>query len=57
MEQENSLGYNPIDSKINSIQVLRGVAALVVTVYHLKDVIKEGDPFKEEIDFLFNSGA
>jgi exopolysaccharide production protein ExoZ len=56
MEQEHNLGYNPIDSKINSIQVLRGVAALVVTIYHLKEVIKEGDPFKNEIDFLFNSG-
>ncbi|WAC09283.1 acyltransferase family protein [Dyadobacter pollutisoli] len=56
MEQETTLGYNPRDSKINSIQVLRGIAALIVTIYHLKDVIREGDPFKKELDFLFNSG-
>lgn len=56
MEQDTNLGYNPRDAKINSIQVLRGIAALIVTIYHLKDVIREGDPFKKELDFLFNSG-
>ncbi|MEO6284216.1 MAG: acyltransferase [Dyadobacter sp.] len=56
MEQEKNLGYNPHDSKINSIQVLRGIAALIVTIYHLKDVVKKSDPFAQELDFLFNSG-
>jgi exopolysaccharide production protein ExoZ len=56
MEQEKNLGYNPLGSKINSIQVLRGIAALIVTIYHLKDVVKKSDPFAHELDFLFNSG-
>lgn len=44
------------DSKLDSIQVLRGIAALYVTVYHLKDVMHKGDPFQSEIDFIFGSG-
>ncbi|QRR04119.1 acyltransferase [Dyadobacter sandarakinus] len=43
--------------KIESIQVLRGIAALLVTIYHLKDITRNDDPFKAELDFLFNSGA
>jgi peptidoglycan/LPS O-acetylase OafA/YrhL len=47
---------NPFESKINSIQVLRAAAALTVTIYHLKDVIGKNEPFKQELDFFFNSG-
>ncbi|ACT93602.1 acyltransferase family protein [Dyadobacter fermentans] len=56
MGQEHSLGRATRESKLNSIQVLRGIAALYVTVYHLKDVMKKGDPFEKEIDFLVGSG-
>lgn len=44
------------ESRLDSIQVLRGLAALYVTVYHLKDVMKADDPFRKEIDFFFASG-
>ncbi|MCF0070759.1 acyltransferase [Dyadobacter sp. CY261] len=56
MVQEHGLGSAIHESKLNSIQVLRGIAALYVTIYHLKDVIREDDPFRAEIDFLFASG-
>ncbi|MHA4738849.1 acyltransferase family protein [Dyadobacter sp. MSC1_007] len=56
MVQEQNLKNNLRESKINSIQVLRGIAALIVTMYHLKDVMSESDPFRKEIDFLFRSG-
>ena len=44
------------ESKLNSIQVLRGIAALYVTIYHLKDVIPPGAAFRKELDFLSDSG-
>ncbi|WP_229254804.1 acyltransferase family protein [Dyadobacter linearis] len=44
------------DSKIDSIQILRAIAALIVTVFHSKDVFSKGEPFKQEVDFLFSSG-
>ncbi|WP_439556543.1 acyltransferase family protein [Dyadobacter sp.] len=44
------------DSKIDSIQILRAIAAVIVTVYHSKDVFGKEDPLKEEVDFFFNSG-
>lgn len=44
-------------NKINSIQVLRGVAASIVSVYHTKDLIDSASPLKPTMDFLFNSGA
>ncbi|MCE7063650.1 acyltransferase [Dyadobacter sp. CY326] len=56
MNQEIKPVSNPFESKINSIQVLRAAAALTVTIYHLKDVIKKGEPFKQELDYFFNSG-
>ncbi|MCF2487967.1 acyltransferase [Dyadobacter sp. CY347] len=56
MNQEIKPVSNPFESKINSIQVLRAAAALTVTIYHLKDVIGKGEPFKQELDFFFNSG-
>jgi exopolysaccharide production protein ExoZ len=57
MSQEMNTSLNPVESKINSIQVLRGVAALIVTVYHLKGFIAIEQPFRRELDFLFDSGA
>lgn len=56
MKQDYTLGRDMHESKISSIQVLRGVAALIVTIYHLKNVMAANDPFRKEIDFLFNSG-
>jgi len=44
------------ESKLNSIQVLRGIAALYVTIYHLKDVIPANAAFRKEIDFIAGSG-
>lgn len=57
MKREINIGHNPVESKINSIQVLRGVAAMIVTVYHLKSFIAIDKPFRRELDFLFDSGA
>jgi len=56
MNQETKPVSNPFESKINSIQVLRAAAALTVTIYHLKDVIGKDEPFKQELDYFFNSG-
>ena len=56
MNQEIRPVSNPFDSKIDSIQVLRAAAAMAVTIYHLKDVIGKGEPFKQELDYFFNSG-
>lgn len=57
MIREINIGQNPVESKINSIQVLRGVAAMIVTVYHLKSFLAIDQPFRKELDFLFDSGA
>jgi exopolysaccharide production protein ExoZ len=56
MGQELGPGRVTRESKLNSIQVLRGIAALYVTIYHLKDVMPEGAPFRKEFDFIFGSG-
>lgn len=56
MGQEQGPGRVTRESKLNSIQVLRGIAALYVTIYHLKDVMPEGAPFRKEFEFVFGSG-
>ncbi|MBO9611855.1 MAG: acyltransferase [Dyadobacter sp.] len=56
MGQEQGPGRVTRESKLDSIQVLRGVAALYVTIYHLKDVIPGEAPFRKEIDFVAGSG-
>jgi hypothetical protein len=56
MGQEQSPGRVTRASKLDSIQVLRGIAALYVTIYHLKDVIPGDAPFRKEIDFIAGSG-
>jgi peptidoglycan/LPS O-acetylase OafA/YrhL len=56
MIEQPALIREKAESKIDSIQVLRGIAALIVSVYHTKDVVGKNDPFKQEIDFFFNSG-
>ncbi|OJV20348.1 MAG: acyltransferase [Dyadobacter sp. 50-39] len=56
MGQEQGPGRVTRESKLDSIQVLRGIAALYVTVYHLKDVIPADAAFRKEIDFLAGSG-
>ncbi len=56
MGQEHGPGRVTRESKLNSIQVLRGIAALYVTIYHLKDVMPEGAPFRKEFEFIFGSG-
>lgn len=56
MGQELSPGRVNRESKLDSIQVLRGIAALYVTIYHLKDVMPEGAPFRKEFEFIFGSG-
>ncbi|KAA6432738.1 acyltransferase [Dyadobacter flavalbus] len=50
----NSTEKKPV--KIEVIQALRGIAAFIIMVYHLKPILIPNDPFKKEIDFLFNSG-
>ena len=44
------------DSKIDSIQVLRGIAALIVTIFHLKELARKDPPFNHVLDFFFNNG-
>ncbi|MGG7661727.1 acyltransferase family protein [Dyadobacter sp. BHUBP1] len=56
MGQEQGPGRVTRESKLDSIQVLRGIAALYVTIYHLKDVIPGDAPFRKEIDFIAGSG-
>lgn len=56
MGQEQSPGRVTRESKLNSIQVLRGIAALYVTIYHLRDVMPAEAPFRKEIDFISGSG-
>lgn len=56
MGQEQGPGRITRESKLDSIQVLRGIAALYVTIYHLKDVMPEGAPFRKEFEFIFGSG-
>lgn len=43
--------------KIEVIQVLRGIAVIMVIIFHFKDLIKPGEFLKNEMDFFFNSGA
>jgi len=45
------------DSKIDSIQVLRGIAAFAVAVYHLKYLTRDNLAFSQILDFFFNNGA
>ncbi len=56
MGQEQGPGRVTRESKLNSIQVLRGIAALYVTIYHLKDVMPADAAFRKEIDFIAGSG-
>lgn len=43
--------------KIDIIQVLRGIAVVMVIIFHFKDIIKPGEFLRRELDFLFDSGA
>ena len=43
-------------SKIEVIQVLRGVSACLVMLFHLRVFMKPGDPFKLEIDYIASCG-
>ena len=45
------------DSKINSIQVLRGIASLIVAVYHLKYLTKEIPGLNQILNFFFDNGS
>jgi exopolysaccharide production protein ExoZ len=56
MSLERSQHTTTQESKKSSIQALRGIAALVVAFYHARDLIGKDDPFKAEVEFLFNSG-
>ncbi|SDE09943.1 hypothetical protein SAMN04487996_103341 [Dyadobacter soli] len=56
MGQDQGPGRATRESKLNSIQVLRGIAALYVTIYHLKDVMPADAAFRKEIDFIAGSG-
>lgn len=44
-------------SKIQSIQILRGLAAMAVAIYHLKEFTVPEVPFKGILDFFFMNGA
>lgn len=56
MGQEQGPGRVTRESKLDSIQVLRGIAALYVTIYHLKDVMPHDAAFRKEIEFIAGSG-
>ncbi|WP_426295710.1 acyltransferase family protein [Dyadobacter endophyticus] len=56
MGQKQDPGRVIRESKLNSIQVLRGIAALYVTIYHLKDVMPKDAAFRKEFEFIFGSG-
>ncbi|WP_031529246.1 acyltransferase family protein [Dyadobacter crusticola] len=56
MFEEPGQTRNKPAAKIDSIQMLRAIAALIVTVYHSRDVVGKDDPFKQEISFFFESG-
>lgn len=43
--------------KIDIIQVLRGIAVIMVITFHFKDLLQPDDYLKKELDFFFNSGA
>jgi exopolysaccharide production protein ExoZ len=43
--------------KIEIIQVLRGIAVMMVVIFHLKAIMNPGDFLRKELDFLFNAGA
>ncbi|REA60472.1 acyltransferase [Dyadobacter luteus] len=53
MQSEKPLSRS---SKIQSIQILRGVAAIVVAIYHVKELTNPEEPFKAVLSFLFNNG-
>jgi exopolysaccharide production protein ExoZ len=44
-------------SKIEIIQIIRGLSALSVAFFHCKSVLTDKDSLKDTIDWLFNSGA
>ncbi|MCF2445225.1 acyltransferase [Dyadobacter sp. CY345] len=48
--------FSNIPNRIEIIQVLRGVAVIMVMIFHLKEMMKPNDHFKKELDFLFASG-
>ncbi len=54
---KNKEGAPTKDSKIDSIQVLRGIAALIVAIYHLKYLTADNPVFTSLLDFFFNNGA
>jgi exopolysaccharide production protein ExoZ len=47
----------PSGKKIQIVQVLRGVAVMMVIIFHLKGIMKPDDYLKKEMDFLFDNGA
>ena len=55
--ESNNRTASAKNSKIDSIQVLRGIAAVIVAVYHLKYLATDIPAFSQTLDFFFNSGA
>jgi len=46
-----------LSDKIEIIQVLRGIAVMMVVFFHLKGIMRPDDVLRKEFDFLFNAGA
>lgn len=64
MKINNRIGIFPTSKegelharKLPIIQFIRGVASIMVVVYHFKHVLIANDPFKQVIDLLFSNGA
>ena len=46
-----------LSDKIEIIQVLRGIAVMMVVFFHLKGIMRPDDVLRKQFDFLFNAGA
>lgn len=59
MTENNFTDKKPINAseKIDIIQVLRGIAVVMVIIFHFKDIIPPDGYLRRDFDFFFNSGA
>ncbi len=53
---ESSLGEKPVRDKLLSVQALRGVAAMLVLIFHMEAMFREGGPWPREIGAFWGRG-